>query len=60
MSAAVRVDVLRAAVDENTELDHETRGLQRAEDIARNNCHDAHHHLWDIRVIRGQVQAGCA
>ena len=23
-------------------------GRQRAEDVARNNAHDAHHHLWDI------------
>lgn len=45
LSAAAWVDVVRAAVDEAIELDHETRGLQRAEDVARNNCHDAHHHF---------------
>jgi hypothetical protein len=32
---------------------HATRGAQRAEDVARNNAHDAHHHLWDIdRTLR--------
>jgi hypothetical protein len=29
-------------------LQHATRGAQRAEDVARNNAHDAQHHLWDI------------
>jgi hypothetical protein len=32
-------------------LHHATRGAQRAEDVARNNAHDAHHHLWDIDRI---------
>jgi len=32
-------------------LQHATRGPQRAEDVARNNAHDAHHHLWDIARI---------
>ncbi len=44
-------DVLTAAVEERVELQHATRGLQRAEDVVRNNCHDAHHHIWDIRRI---------
>jgi hypothetical protein len=36
-------------------LQHATRGPQRAEDIARNNAHDAHHHLWDIdRILRAR------
>lgn len=35
------VEVLTAAVNEGVELEHATRGRQRAEDIARNNCHDA-------------------
>ena len=36
-------------------LQHATRGPQRAEDVARNNAHDAHHHLWDIdRILRAQ------
>jgi hypothetical protein len=34
-------------------LRHATRGPQRAEDVARNNAHDTHHHRWDIgRIIR--------
>ena len=34
-------------------LQHATRGPQRAEDVARNNAHDAHHHLWDVtRILR--------
>lgn len=53
-SAAHRwADVLVAAIDEGVELQHSTRGLQRAEDVARNNCHDAYHHIWDIRRITG-------
>ena len=45
------VSVLTAAVAEAIVLEHETRGTQRAEDVARNNCHDAQHHLWDISQI---------
>ncbi len=37
-------------------LQHATRGAQRAEDVARNNAHDVHHHLWDIdRILRAGV-----
>jgi hypothetical protein len=37
-------------------LRHATRGAQRAEDVARNNAHDAHHHLWDIdRTLRART-----
>ena len=37
-------------------LQHATRGAQRAEDVARNNAHDAHHHLWDIdRTLRART-----
>ena len=32
-------------------LRHATRGIQRAEDVARNNAHDGHHHAWDIERI---------
>ena len=36
-------------------LRHATRGAQAAEDVARNNTHDAHHHLWDIdRILARQ------
>jgi hypothetical protein len=51
------VEVLTAALDEGLELQHASRGLQRAEDVARNNCHDAYHHLWDIQRIAGSVSA---
>lgn len=48
------VEVLTAAVNEGVELEHATRGRQRAEDIARNNCHDACHHVWDIERIAAE------
>ncbi len=42
-----------AALDAGTVLRHAERGAQRAEDVARNNAHDGHHHLWDIqRILR--------
>jgi len=42
-----------AALARAVVLRHATRGAQRAEDVARNNAHDAHHHLWDIdRTLR--------
>jgi DinB family protein len=50
-AAALWVSALTAAVTEGVELHHATRGVQRAEDVARNNCHDAYHHLWDIQEI---------
>ena len=51
LAAAAWVSVLSPALAEGVELQHATRGLQRAEDIARNNCHDAYHHVWDIVEI---------
>ena len=39
------------ALREQIVLRHATRGLQRAEDVARNNAHDGQHHLWDIGRI---------
>lgn len=42
------VESVSAAVAENVVLEHATRGIQRAEDVARNNAHDAAHHAWDI------------
>lgn len=50
-SADAWCQVLRDAIAERVELQHATRGLQRAEDIVRNNTHDAYHHVWDIRRI---------
>jgi hypothetical protein len=51
LATAAWVDVAERALGEEIELRHATRGTQRATDIARNNCHDAYHHLWDIREI---------
>lgn len=52
LATAAWVDVLSQALRENVELQHATRGSQTAVDVARNNCHDAYHHLWDIEQIR--------
>lgn len=51
LSVDAWLHVMRSALAEGVQLQHATRGLQRAEDIVRNNTHDAHHHLWDIRGI---------
>lgn len=42
---------VNAALDDRVVLQHATRGTQRAEDVARNNAHDGHHHVWDIKRI---------
>jgi len=44
-------DAVAAALAEDVALDHATRGTQRAEDVARNDAHDALHHLHDVRRI---------
>jgi hypothetical protein len=44
-------DSIRVALVAGTELHHSDRGRQSAEDVARNNAHDASHHLWDIERI---------
>jgi hypothetical protein len=44
-------DVAETAVAETVVLEHATRGPQHADDVARNNCHDVAHHLWDIEQI---------
>lgn len=51
LSVEAWLQVLRSAMAERLVLQHSTRGLQRAEDIIRNNTHDAHHHLWDVNGI---------
>ena len=51
LAAATWAEVLEQALLEKVDLEHATRGRQTAADVARNNCHDAHHHLWDIRRI---------
>jgi hypothetical protein len=45
-----------AALADRVILRHATRGAQRAEDIARNNAHDAYHHAWDIERILGHAR----
>ncbi|GAA2264574.1 hypothetical protein GCM10010430_56510 [Kitasatospora cystarginea] len=48
-----RAASVTSALEEGTVLQHATRGVQRAEDVARNNAHDGHHHAWDIeRILR--------
>jgi hypothetical protein len=32
-------------------LHHPHRGILRVPDVVRSNCHDAHHHEWDIQRI---------
>lgn len=39
------------ALAAGTLVQHATRGLQTAADVARNNAHDAHHHAWDVTRI---------
>lgn len=54
------VQVLTAALAERVELQHASRGLQRAQDIVRNNSHDAYHHLRDIEQIAAGLNARCS
>ena len=44
-------DAVEAALAAGVVLEHATRGPQRAADVARNNAHDALHHLHDVRRI---------
>ncbi|MCA1693761.1 MAG: hypothetical protein LC749_03010, partial [Actinobacteria bacterium] len=45
------VEALDAALLSDVILEHQTRGAQKASDVARNNGHDVHHHLHDIDRI---------
>jgi hypothetical protein len=54
-AAAGWVDIVTSALAAGVVLSHAGRGRQTAEDVARNNCHDAHHHLWDIERILAAV-----
>lgn len=51
------VDAVGAALAAGVVLEHATRGSQRAADVARNNAHDALHHLHDVRRIVEQAAA---
>lgn len=44
-------EAVTAALEGDVVLWHADRGVQRAEDVARNNAHDAFHHVWDVRRI---------
>lgn len=50
-----------SALEEGIVLEHATRGVQRAEDVARNNAHDGYHHAWDIERIlhQGSLSRRC-
>lgn len=41
------------AAERNVVLQHPERGRQTVEDVALNNAHDAHHHIWDIERSTG-------
>lgn len=45
------IESVAGALDAGVVLQHASRGAQRAQDVARNNAHDGHHHLWDIKRI---------
>ena len=47
------LDVVPRAMHQGVVLWHVRRGEQGAEDVARNNAHDAMHHVWDVRRILG-------
>ncbi|MBK9474674.1 MAG: hypothetical protein IPL94_00130 [Tetrasphaera sp.] len=53
LSVSAWACTLRAGLNKAIVLQHATRGIQRAEDIARNNAHDGIHHVWDIGCILG-------
>ncbi|MFI0424172.1 hypothetical protein [Spongiactinospora sp. 9N601] len=55
----VWVAEVTAALAAGVVLRHATRGAQRAEDVARNNAHDGHHHVWDVeRILRHAGRTG--
>lgn len=45
------VEAIEEALAAGVVLRHAARGPQRAGDVARNNAHDAHHHLYDVGRI---------
>lgn len=52
------VESVTAALEDQIVLQHATRGIQRAQDVARNNAHDGYHHLGDIERILEHSQRG--
>lgn len=57
-AVAAWTDAVTTALDRGVVLHHAARGIQRAEDVARNNPHDAYHHVWDIERILEFVRTG--
>jgi hypothetical protein len=55
-AVAAWLESVTAALDQGVVLQHAARGIQRAEDVARNNAHDAYHHAWDIERILAFVR----
>ncbi|WP_354637652.1 hypothetical protein [Kitasatospora camelliae] len=50
---------MTAALAGGIVLRHAARGVQRTEDVARNNAHDGHHHVWDVeRILNHGTAAG--
>lgn len=54
------VDVLVPALARGLVLSHATRGAQTAADVALNNAHDAHHHVWDIGRCLASAEGGAS
>lgn len=53
------IESVEAALDADLTLEHAERGEQRSGDVARNNAHDAWHHLWDVdRIVAHAKRAG--
>lgn len=50
-AATAWCEVVPEAIASGVTLWHARRGEQRASDVARNNAHDALHHVWDVRRI---------
>jgi hypothetical protein len=50
-AAPAWAEAVEDALTARVVLLHAMRGRQRAEDVPRNNAHDAYHHLWDVQRI---------
>ena len=55
-AAAVWAETVTEALERGVVLLHAARGVQRAQDVARNNAHDAYHHAWDVERILGAAR----
>ncbi|RMI42467.1 hypothetical protein EBO15_19785 [Actinomadura harenae] len=55
-SSRAWTEAVEEAMATDIVLQHATRGPQKATDVARNNAHDAHHHLHDVdRILNAQT-----